>query len=337
MRFLPVLVFWLFAVFLSLAFQSVTPSLHDHSRAVESEMRYQSELRQDSLLQDSIATTIAVPQVPDKTSITILPVATRHSQPQHLALFIGYRGMTELPKGSNRGPTIDKWNAEFGLKAVPWCAISQSIMNRDGRASPRIWSADAKRFILKDFSYKLSDVIYGRYYPKPGDYRVKGTPGKAHVDAWVSWDTARKEGILIGGNVSDQVKMRAVTLQSMIFDGTTHITAIKGNYNYSLAQPVVKTAPVVVQTLSMTATFYHGSLHGKTTANGEQFNNKALTAAHKTLAFGTRLTVTNPATKKTVTVRVNDRIKTAGVLDLTKRAADAIGIAKGKVIVKILR
>lgn len=47
--------------------------------------------------------------------------------------------------------------------------------------------------------------------------------------------------------------------------------------------------------------------HGKSTANGEKFNAYGKTAAHRTLPFGTRLLVQNPANNKTVVVRINDR------------------------------
>lgn len=46
--------------------------------------------------------------------------------------------------------------------------------------------------------------------------------------------------------------------------------------------------------------------HGLTTANGERFNAYGLTAAHKSLPFGTRVRVTNQATGKSVIVRIND-------------------------------
>lgn len=59
------------------------------------------------------------------------------------------------------------------------------------------------------------------------------------------------------------------------------------------------------------------------TASGERMNPAALTAAHRSLPFGTKLKVTNPENGKTVTVRINDRgpfIK-GRVLDLSKAAA----------------
>jgi peptidoglycan lytic transglycosylase len=73
------------------------------------------------------------------------------------------------------------------------------------------------------------------------------------------------------------------------------------------------------------ASFY---TEGQQTANGERFDPYAMTAAHRTLPFGTRLRVTNVATGRSVTVRVNDRgpyIK-GRVVDLSYSAAMALGM-----------
>src|SRR6187397_786034 len=50
------------------------------------------------------------------------------------------------------------------------------------------------------------------------------------------------------------------------------------------------------------ASWYGPGFYGKKTANGERFNTRALTAAHKTLPFGTRVRVTNERTSKSVVV-----------------------------------
>ncbi|MEL6873496.1 MAG: septal ring lytic transglycosylase RlpA family protein, partial [Pseudomonadota bacterium] len=63
-------------------------------------------------------------------------------------------------------------------------------------------------------------------------------------------------------------------------------------------------------------------------AHGGRFNPNALTAAHKTLPFGTRVRVKNLRNGRTVTVRINDRgpyIK-GRIIDLSKRAAGVIGM-----------
>jgi len=78
-----------------------------------------------------------------------------------------------------------------------------------------------------------------------------------------------------------------------------------------------------------TVAIWHGHEHaGKRTASGERFNPDGLTAAHRSLPFGTCLRVSNPKTGRSVSVRVNDRGPfTKGVsLDLSHGAAQAIGM-----------
>lgn len=65
------------------------------------------------------------------------------------------------------------------------------------------------------------------------------------------------------------------------------------------------TSPVHARTCG-TASWYGPGFHGAITANGERFNQQALTAAHRSLPFGTRLRVVNPGNGKAVTIRVND-------------------------------
>lgn len=55
------------------------------------------------------------------------------------------------------------------------------------------------------------------------------------------------------------------------------------------------------------ASYYAAKFHGRRTASGEAFNNRAYTGAHRTLPFGTRVRVTNPANGASVVVRINDR------------------------------
>jgi rare lipoprotein A len=55
------------------------------------------------------------------------------------------------------------------------------------------------------------------------------------------------------------------------------------------------------------ASFYADSFHGSKTASGEIYNKRAMTAAHRTLAFDTRVEVTNLENGRSVRVRINDR------------------------------
>lgn len=75
------------------------------------------------------------------------------------------------------------------------------------------------------------------------------------------------------------------------------------------------------------ASFYHDKFNGRKTASGEIFNNRKLTAAHRTLPFGTVIEVTNLRTGKSVEVRINDRgpFHSSRALDLSKAAFDSIG------------
>src|SRR5712691_3324196 len=81
------------------------------------------------------------------------------------------------------------------------------------------------------------------------------------------------------------------------------------------------------------ASFYR---QGSQTANGESFNPSELTAAHRTLPFGTRLRVTNVATGQSVTVRVNDRgpFVPGRVVDVSYSAAETLGIV-GQGVAKV--
>lgn len=78
------------------------------------------------------------------------------------------------------------------------------------------------------------------------------------------------------------------------------------------------------------ASYYGRRFHGRLTANGERFNMRAMTAAHKTLPFGSRVKVTNPSNGRSVTVRINDRgpFIPGRVLDLSRGAAERIGMIR---------
>lgn len=94
------------------------------------------------------------------------------------------------------------------------------------------------------------------------------------------------------------------------------------------AEPAPAPAPQV-ETTTMVASWYGPNFHGNLTANGEVYDQWGMTAAHKSLAFGTELEVTNPATGRSVVVRVNDRgpFISGRDLDLSRGAADAIGLS----------
>ena len=82
---------------------------------------------------------------------------------------------------------------------------------------------------------------------------------------------------------------------------------------------------------------YYGSESGSKTASGQRFNQNAMTAAHRTLPFGTKLRVTHG--ERSVIVTINDRgpFIRGRVLDLSKGAARAIGLpGVGRVVAEVM-
>lgn len=82
------------------------------------------------------------------------------------------------------------------------------------------------------------------------------------------------------------------------------------------------------------ASYYADKFIGRTTANGERFNQKKRTAAHKTLPFGTKVKVTNLANGKKVKVRINDRgpYIQGRIIDLSKKAARRLDMIQAGVV-----
>lgn len=74
------------------------------------------------------------------------------------------------------------------------------------------------------------------------------------------------------------------------------------------------------------ASFYGPGFHGRPTANGERFNSQAMTAAHRSLPFGSRVRVTNQANGRSVVIRVNDDGPHYGsrIIDLSEGAFSQI-------------
>lgn len=76
------------------------------------------------------------------------------------------------------------------------------------------------------------------------------------------------------------------------------------------------------------ASWYGPGFHGRRTASGESFNSSAMTAAHRTLPFGTKVKVVNEKNGRSVVVRVNDRgpFIRGRIIDLAKGPAQALGV-----------
>jgi rare lipoprotein A len=81
------------------------------------------------------------------------------------------------------------------------------------------------------------------------------------------------------------------------------------------------------------AAWYGGKFHGRRTASGERFDQHQLTAAHRTLPFGTLLRVERVSDGRFVIVRVNDRgpFSPKRIIDLSRGAAEALGMIQSGV------
>jgi len=118
------------------------------------------------------------------------------------------------------------------------------------------------------------------------------------------------------------------------FGTKRHVASVKKHTPFASRKnpetQIASRGPVASQGL---ASFYS---EGSQTASGEKFDAHELTAAHPTLPFGTRLRVTDVATGRSVTVRVNDRgpYVPGRVVDVSSSAADALGMA-GKGVAKV--
>ncbi len=99
-----------------------------------------------------------------------------------------------------------------------------------------------------------------------------------------------------------------------------------------LALPVLFSSCSRYLTETGTASYYGNGFNHRKTASGKAFNKRRLTAAHKTLPFGTKVIVTNLANHERVKVRITDRgpFVKGRIIDLSEKAAKKIGmITKG--------
>jgi rare lipoprotein A len=99
--------------------------------------------------------------------------------------------------------------------------------------------------------------------------------------------------------------------------------------------------PVNPSSLEGVASYYAGEFNGRKTASGEVYDMNDMTAAHRTLPFGTKVKVTDIDTGRSVVVRINDRgpFKDDRLIDLSLGAAKQLGLiplGTGHVILQIL-
>ena len=131
-----------------------------------------------------------------------------------------------------------------------------------------------------------------------------------------------------GGTIVDAVRMMATerfrfTVLPILFVSIVLASACSGR-----RAAVTSPASVPRHTETGLASWYGKAHHGRRTASGERFDMQALTAAHRTLAFGTIVRVTDVASGRSVNVRINDRgpFGNGRIIDLSYAAARKLGM-----------
>ena len=116
------------------------------------------------------------------------------------------------------------------------------------------------------------------------------------------------------------------------------ILLVLGLFSCKTASSPATKGNTKVKTETGMASFYANNHNGRKTASGERYNSNKMTAAHKTLPFGTLVRVTNLSNGKSVEVRINDRgpFARGRIIDLSLSAAKKIdmindGVTKVKI------
>lgn len=122
----------------------------------------------------------------------------------------------------------------------------------------------------------------------------------------------------------------AAVIELVPLPAETQVTA--GTTAPEVAAPPAPAAPQETLLGCGIASYYAERFHGRRTASGEIFDNRAMTAAHRTLPFGARVRVTNPANGASVVVRITDRgpFSRGRMIDVSRAAAEELGlVARG--------
>lgn len=94
--------------------------------------------------------------------------------------------------------------------------------------------------------------------------------------------------------------------------------------------PTAAVRTVADDAMNGTAAWYGRKFNGRRTASGQHFNAAALTAAHASLPFGSRVRVTNTQNNKSVVLTINDRLNPGAgrVIDVSRASAQRLGLMK---------
>jgi rare lipoprotein A len=147
---------------------------------------------------------------------------------------------------------------------------------------------------------------------------------------WISPLILAGLGLALSGCVQNQPKQPVVAVESVQPAAEPDPRAYKVGRPYQIGKAWYY--PKVDYSYDETgiASWYGPGFHGKSTANGESFDQNALTAAHRTLPMPSMVRVTNLDNGRSIKVRINDRgpFKNGRIIDLSRRAADLLGFRR---------
>jgi rare lipoprotein A len=128
----------------------------------------------------------------------------------------------------------------------------------------------------------------------------------------------------IGVSIASPIESKAISVSSFV----DHSINTKTEWENKFEQKFPNYKTPLASSYIGTASYYGPGFYGNRTANGEVFTPGSMTAAHRTLPFGTRVKVINENTGKSVIVRINDRGPFIGgrIIDLSETAAEALGM-----------
>jgi rare lipoprotein A (peptidoglycan hydrolase) len=128
----------------------------------------------------------------------------------------------------------------------------------------------------------------------------------------------------IGATIMTPVDSRAISVSPFIAPATEHKS--EWEIKFQEKNPTYKVP--LASVYRGEASWYGPGFYGNRTANGEIYRPGTMTAAHKSLPFGTRVKVTNLNNGRSQIVRINDRGPYIGgrIIDLSETAADALGL-----------
>jgi rare lipoprotein A (peptidoglycan hydrolase) len=132
---------------------------------------------------------------------------------------------------------------------------------------------------------------------------------------------------------SSWILLAAAFIVGIVFGGL-RLDLSPSNVPIPVPRPAEAAVDLVVYREIGAASWYGPGFHGRETASGEVFDQRGLTAAHRRLPLGTRVTVTNLENGRSVTVAINDRGPYARgrMIDLSKAAAGKLGMVEDGIV-----